>query len=272
MHQILKGKGLWNGDMLVFDSLPSTNKWAIENIASLAHGDVIRAVRQTAGHGRFDRKWFSPDDRCLTLSIIIKHPHFAGDMATILGQLSALAVRATLDKHGIAALVKWPNDVLANDRKIAGILTEGDSCAGWMVLGIGLNINSTSPDFAGLELMQPVTSMAIEKGRTFDIGQICSDLLAELGRTFDATEREGTHYLFDNWKAHDSMTGKRINVQTDGASIAGKYAGMDENGRIRLIDGLGKEHLFWSGDVSLNENAPEECPKDGPRSRGPSRA
>lgn len=242
--------------MLVFESLPSTNKWMLENIASLKHGDVIRAITQTAGYGRFGRKWFSPDDRCLTISIVIKQGPLAGDMAAILGQLSALAVRATLENHRIAALVKWPNDVLANGRKIAGILTEGDSPAGWMVLGIGLNVNSTSSDFAELDPMQPVTSMTIEQGRTFDVGQVCSDLLAELDRTFDAAERQGTDYLFDNWNCHDALTGKMITVRTAEGEFVGKYSGMDKDGRLRLVDQAGKEHLLWSGDVSIGGNIP----------------
>ena len=177
-------------------------------------------------------------------------------MAAILGQLSALAVRATLENHRIAALVKWPNDVLANGRKIAGILTEGDSPAGWMVLGIGLNVNSTSSDFAELDPMQPVTSMTIEQGRTFDVGQVCSDLLAELDRTFDAAERQGTDYLFDNWNCHDALTGKMITVRTAEGEFVGKYSGMDKDGRLRLVDQAGKEHLLWSGDVSIGGNIP----------------
>jgi BirA family biotin operon repressor/biotin-[acetyl-CoA-carboxylase] ligase len=252
MYRTLKREGLWNGDMLVFESLPSTNKWVIENIARLAHGDVIRAVRQTAGHGRFDRKWLSPEDRCLTISIILKQEPFAGGMATIVGQLSALSVRATLEKHRIAALVKWPNDVLVNGNKIAGILTEGDSLAGWMVLGIGLNVNSTSFDFAELDSIQPVTSMAMEHGSTFDIGQVCHDLVAELEKTFDTAKRKGRDYLFDNWKRHDAMTGKQISVQTVEGELAGKYTGMDNDGRLRIVDQADKEHLLWSGDVSIS--------------------
>jgi BirA family biotin operon repressor/biotin-[acetyl-CoA-carboxylase] ligase len=252
MQRILKDKGLWNGDILVFESLHSTNKWALENMASLAHGDVIRAIRQTAGHGRFDRKWLSPDDRCLTISIAIKREPFAGTMATILGQLSALAIRASLDKQQIAALVKWPNDVLVNGKKIAGILVEGDSLAGWMVLGIGLNINTTISDFSQLDPMQPVTSMAIERECAFDVGRVCVDLLAELERTFDATEKGGANHLFDNWKLHDALTGKQITVNTGTAPVKGTYAGMTEDGRIRVIDTFGEEHQFWSGDVSLN--------------------
>ena len=65
------GGGLWGGDLLRFQTLPSTNQWALDHGEDLRHGDVILAVRQTAGRGRFTRKWHSPGNRCLTFSFLI---------------------------------------------------------------------------------------------------------------------------------------------------------------------------------------------------------
>jgi BirA family transcriptional regulator, biotin operon repressor / biotin---[acetyl-CoA-carboxylase] ligase len=244
-------EGMWNGSLLIFDSLSSTNKWALENIASLNHGDVVAAARQTSGYGRFGRAWFSQDERSATLSAVIKPESECGPAAAMPGQLAALAVRSMLANHDIPALLKWPNDVLSNERKIAGILAERDSRSGALVVGIGLNVNLTADDFSRLDLMQPATSMAIERNVSFNVEAIRTELVAELQGAFDAAMTPGSTYLYDTWNHNDALTGRHISIQTAEESISGMYAGMDQSGQLRLVDDAGAEHLFWSGDVSL---------------------
>ena len=251
VHEEFENKGIWGGSLLRFNSLPSTNRWALENIASCGHGDVVWAVRQTAGRGRFQRKWFTPEDTCLTVSIIMK-PQEPGDYVTsLMGQTAALAVRSTLEKFAVEALLKWPNDVLAGDRKIAGILAERDPPTKALVLGIGLNVNLKSKDLSGASLMQPVTSMAMERKRTFRPARVCAQLLTELEMMLDLVARKGPGSLLDIWRRYDFLKEKRIEIRTHDGSAAGKYDGLDKDGRLRLIDDADMEHIFWSGDVSL---------------------
>ena len=298
--KIVENAGLWGGRLLIFDSLPSTNQWALDNIGRCRNGDVIRAITQIAGRGRFQREWLSPVNRCLTISVVIKtetmearrtsasadpprggkdsppylyhggralspkapspakpdrtrraSPTKDGARSSTITQTAALAIRSALEKYSINALVKWPNDVLVNGRKIAGILAETEPASGAVILGIGLNINLTAEDLAGVNLMQPATSMAMEKERLFDIEDVCVGLLLKLQETIDAA-RECATFLVDTWQHYDCLAEKRIQVETGQDIICGRYAGLDENGRLRLIDDSGMEHLFWSGDVSLN--------------------
>ena len=249
--KIVENAGLWGGRLLIFDSLPSTNQWALDNIGRCRNGDVIRAITQIAGRGRFQREWLSPVNRCLTISVVIMPDVHEDHVISTITQTAALAIRSALEKYSINALVKWPNDVLVNGRKIAGILAETEPASGAVILGIGLNINLTAEDLAGVNLMQPATSMAMEKERLFDIEDVCVGLLLKLQETIDAA-RECATFLVDTWQHYDCLAEKRIQVETGQDIICGRYAGLDENGRLRLIDDSGMEHLFWSGDVSLN--------------------
>ena len=246
--QIIEDEGLWDGRLVVFESLPSTNQWAMQNLDSCRHGDIVCATRQTAGKGRFSRSWMAPDDRGLTLSVVLM-PGEGQEVTPAVGQTAALAIRAILEAFGIDAVVKWPNDVLVGSRKIAGILMEGDSATGTVLLGIGLNVNVTEGDFETIELIQPATSMAIEKGQEFDISEVRRRLLAELKLALDAAEAEGPRAIMDNWKEYDCLMGKRIEVQTATNMISGIYTDLDEEGKLCLVDDTGKEHTLWSGDV-----------------------
>lgn len=249
--EIVENAGLWDGRLLTFESLPSTNQWALDNIGSCLHGDVIWAARQTAGRGRFLRKWLSPANRCLTVSVVIQPESPDDFMVKTIAQTGALAVRSTLEKYSIKAMVKWPNDVLVNGRKIAGILAESESQAGALILGIGLNVNLVPGDLSCAPLMQPATSMAIEKKRTFDMGDMCARLLSELETMIGLVARERESFLINTWQKHDFLMEKRVEVRTHEGTVSGKYAGLDKNGRLRLIDDAGQERLFWTGDVSI---------------------
>jgi len=237
--------------LLVFETLPSTNRWMLDNLDSLRHGDVVRAVSQTAGTGRFQRQWLSPGDRCLTVSVMLQPASLAPIVAAQLTRVASLAVTGLLEDRGIAPQVKWPNDVLVDGRKIAGILAEREQASRSFVLGVGLNVNMVPDDFAGAELLNPVTSMAIEKGSGFDVDDVCAGFIEKLAGTIDALSLEGPRYLRERWQLCDALAGKNVDVRTHDEIVSGRYAGLDPEGRLRLVTGDGEERLFWSGDASV---------------------
>ena len=139
-YTIIQKHGLWGANLYRFQSLDSTNTWSMRNLKSLKNGDVVWTMRQLSGKGRLSRPWLIAEDKGLALSLILdfnKHEkwiHF-------LGQIAAIAVRNILDEFGMKAELKWPNDVMVNNRKMAGILSEINSSMSKVVVGIGLNIN-----------------------------------------------------------------------------------------------------------------------------------
>jgi len=243
--------GLWNGRLLVFESLPSTNQWVLDNIGQCIHGDVVLARLQTKGRGRFGRTWHSVPGRSLTLSAALLPPPDAQPVTPSACRAAALAVADTLANHGIEAKVKWPNDVLVDGRKIAGILAEAEPAAGATALGIGLNVNTDDSDFEGLDLMHPATSMTAATGKTFDTLDICRALVERLQTALDGAQRDPA-WLINEWRPRDFLAGKRITVAAAAGAVTGRYSGLDSDGRLLLTDGDGTAHVLLSGDVSVD--------------------
>jgi BirA family biotin operon repressor/biotin-[acetyl-CoA-carboxylase] ligase len=235
----------------MFESLPSTNGWALGHADSLQHGDALCAIRQTAGHGRFERKWISPADRGLTVTILLRPPRRADWMAQRSGFAAALAVRGMLAAFGLPACVKWPNDVLVGGRKIAGVLAEREGPDGPVALGIGVNVNLTRTDFRGAKLLYPATSMRLEAGRKFVVADVCRGLLDGFDAWWLKMKQQGPQCLRRAWARHDFLRGRIVTVSGPAGSDTGRYAGMDEEGRLALRLAGGETRLFWSGDVSV---------------------
>jgi BirA family biotin operon repressor/biotin-[acetyl-CoA-carboxylase] ligase len=257
-----KRGGLWGADLYEFPSLPSTNTWAMQNLPALRHGDTVWTPHQTRGRGRFEREWLSPRDACLTISFVLDARDLPGEVASVLAQASALAVRAAVAECGAPCRVKWPNDVLSGHGKIAGILSEGDLAAGRIVLGIGLNVNFSQAALGRYALMQPATSLLIETGRRWDLQDVRKGLQAHLERTLALAEG-GFDALRADWDAHDALRGREVAVTTCAETIAGRYEGIDADGRLMLTGADGLERRFWSGDVSLRApNGPSPAPRE----------
>lgn len=240
-------QGLWGGRVYEFAILPSTNQWALAHGAQYSHGDVLWARQQASGHGRFDRPWLSHGESGLTFSVVLD-PDFFPAPAANLGQVTALALRQTLLAIGIHALVKWPNDVLVNDRKIAGILLESEPGSQKLILGIGVNVNQAAALLQDVD--QPATSTRIELNRVLPPGDVLACLLRQLQAHLDTYRNTGLESTLAQWRQCDALVGQWIEVHTpDCAAVRGLYAGLDADGRLMLTAANGQCHAFWSGDV-----------------------
>ncbi len=246
-------QGLWNADLLTFDSLPSTNAWALTNINELKHGDVVRAINQTAGRGRFNRIWTAPAGCNLNLSVVINQP-VNSIPVTMLLPATAIAIRDALKEFKIEAALKWPNDVMVSGKKIAGILAEIEPVTNHLIIGIGLNVNIDAQTIATMDFPQPPTSMRAEKDHVFDINSVCNDTLSCLEKTVNDLYKNGIPYISQRWQENDYLKEQTLSVKSEKEVITGKYMGMKKNGQLEIIDQAGENHLFWSGDVTLKEN------------------
>ncbi len=132
----------------IIEETESTNTYLKQNCATLPEWYTLRAHRQTAGRGRFSRVWISRPGEDLTFSTLVPISERLQEYLLNIPQISALAVRKSLKNEGLDVKIKWPNDILVENRKIAGILVEGVFQKGvkYIGVGIGLNVNSRSVD------------------------------------------------------------------------------------------------------------------------------
>ena len=203
------------------------------------HGALVTAAAQTAGHGRQGRAWVTPPGRALACSLVLRDP------PRLLPMLAALAVAEAadrLDAGGRAAAIKWPNDVLLDGRKVAGILAEGRPQEGWVVLGVGLNVAVEEED-----LPPELRGIATSLGRPpAELEAALTLLLARLEHWLAATPAQA----MDAYRARDALAGREISW----SGGHGTALGVADDGRlrVRLTDGETEEELLIdAGEVHL---------------------
>jgi BirA family transcriptional regulator, biotin operon repressor / biotin---[acetyl-CoA-carboxylase] ligase len=242
---VLRGRGLWGANLYRVDSVASTNHLVLTD-AQFRHGDVVQARSQTAGRGRFGRPWIDEPGTALLLSIRLD----SAPLPERICQAAALAIAGMLEQYGMPPAVKWPNDVILNGRKVAGILAECDGPQ-HLVLGIGLNLNTSADAFARAGLAATATSMALASGTRFEPDAVRDALLERLADTLARSADTLRSWIATEWPIRDLLDGARLVVSGPDGRLAGRYAGLDDSGRLRLVDDAGCAHVFWAGDVTL---------------------
>jgi len=227
-----EGQGLWDQNLLYFETLGSTNRWAMEHLDRLNAGDVVVAALQDRGKGRRGRQWMTPEGG-LAVSIVLHYPEEA-ETAPLLGQAAALGVALWLEKQGLEPGLKWPNDVLVNHKKIAGILSEARPAAGKAVIGIGLNVNVDENEALRWQPRWPATSLLIESKQVWVLEEVRRGLLLTIAEVLGRLEGEGFSALRDDWHRLDALKEMNLVVDTTEKRIEGQYEGMDELGRLLL--------------------------------------
>jgi BirA family biotin operon repressor/biotin-[acetyl-CoA-carboxylase] ligase len=209
----------------------------------------VVADEQTAGRGRRDRAWHSSPGDGLYLSILLRPP--ASSDIPLISLLAAVAVSETLLARGVAGVdIKWPNDVLVNERKLCGILAE--SMAGAedvrVILGIGVNLNHAAfPD----ELRETATSLRIETGRRVAVDEFRDALLERVAHWYDAWRRGRYAAITDRWQALSSYSrGCRVAITLDGEQLRGVTDGLAASGALRLIADNGELKTILAGEVA----------------------
>lgn len=233
-----------------YDVVASTNDLArAEAGRGAPEGLVVVAEEQTAGRGRMGRKWIVPRGTSLQLSILLRPP-----LPPIVGaravRLAALAVAHTLERQlGLAPTLKWPNDVLVNGKKCAGILME-TSVSGenldYIVLGIGVNVNYAMRDYP--ELAAYATTLQDMVGHEMDRAALESALLAELNRLY-ARLLQGDDFM-DEYRAGLRMLGQKIRVATAAGILEGIARDVSDDGALVLEHDNALVKLY-AGDVTI---------------------
>ena len=243
--------------ILRYESLPSTNTEVARLAAQGAEeGLAIVADEQTAGRGRLQRAWSSPKGAGLYFSILVR-PAIATERWPLITFVAALATGdALLEAGGFETDIKWPNDLLANERKICGILAEAIETPAGRAVVVGIGINLTDDAFPQ-EIASVATSVATQSGRPPEREAILSALLNALRRWYSLLqEPEGALKIVAAWSSRSSYTaGKLVQVTNGDETLRGVTRGIEDDGALRLetIQGI---QLIRAGDVTSVRPAP----------------
>lgn len=237
--------------VLRYESLPSTNT----EVARLAgegaeEGLAVVADEQTAGRGRLQRAWSSPKGAGLYFSILLR-PALALDRWPLITFIAALATGdALFEASQIETDIKWPNDLLANERKICGILAEAIETPTGRAVVLGIGINLTNEAFP-VDLIDVATSVANESGRAAEREAILAALLQALARWYSLLhEPDGAEKVVAAWSSRSSYaTGKLVQVTNGDEPLRGHTRGIENDGALRLETAQGIQ-LIRAGDVT----------------------
>lgn len=255
MHQaavqiLLADLGL--GEIKYFNSIGSTNDealaWANKGAPDLS---VVISDEQTMGRGRMDRPWFTPAGTALAFSLILRPTAAEKPFLSRLVGLAALSICEPLQKLGLNPQIKWPNDILLNNRKIAGVLIElawvGEDVK-CVVIGIGMNILKRAvPDTDILRF--PGTSLENALEREVAREEILRDVLAAF---LSMRPELSSDELMNKWGAALAFRGRQVRVEMGaGKTVVGRLEGILSDGSLRLRDDNNKSVTVQFGDVSL---------------------
>jgi BirA family biotin operon repressor/biotin-[acetyl-CoA-carboxylase] ligase len=235
-----------------FAELDSTNTRARELAESgAAEGEIVIAESQTQGRGRLGRRWESPPLSNLYLSIVLR-PGLPPKHAPQITLAAAVALVETVGSFlPRPPVIKWPNDILIDGKKLAGILTEAacdTECVQYVILGIGLNLNyraETMPE----TLRQRATSMADLAGENLSRETVLVRLIHDLDRCYGELEESGFAALRPRWETHFGLRGRRVRVELGDQTIIGRAQGIDHEGALIVDTDDEQRRSIIAGDV-----------------------
>jgi BirA family biotin operon repressor/biotin-[acetyl-CoA-carboxylase] ligase len=212
---------------------------------SLPEGAVAVTEHQTAGRGREGRHWDDVAGQSLLLSLLLRPPGGLGLPTQQLSLVAGLAVAEAIDAVAdTAARLKWPNDVLLDGRKVAGVLLE--STEGAVICGIGVNVAQNETALPGAARIPP-GSLRMVTGREHDRAALLVELLDRLQRRYDEWIDLGLALFLPELERRDALRGKAVSV----GGVAGTAAGISADGRLRVRADDGSETFAASGEVEL---------------------
>jgi BirA family biotin operon repressor/biotin-[acetyl-CoA-carboxylase] ligase len=209
--------------------------------SGLPEGAVAATDRQTSGRGRYGRPWEAPPGRAVLLSVML-HPPPERHLPELSLVAALAAAEAIEGATGLTAQVKWPNDVMLNRRKVAGILSELSE--GVVVVGVGINVNQTRDELP-LDAPTEPGSLRTLTGDTHDRAVLVGSLLFRLERIYDGWRHGGLADLYGEIGARDFLRGRRVTVDGE----PGTALQILRDGRLEVETDAGETRLVESGEV-----------------------
>ena len=240
----------------VFNQTTSTND-VVEKMAvdGVAEGVVVFAESQTKGRGRLGRMWHSPTGKGLWFSILLR-PTLHPPTAMQLTIAAATATRRAISRFTkTPAIIKWPNDIILNGKKVAGILNEISAEMDrikYAILGIGINVNQETEDLPD-ELRNVATSIKIQTGQTINRCELVASILAELDSEYNKIKEGKFNTIADEWMQFCETIGKQVTIRVGGRIIQGRAESVDADGCLLVRKTHGHLERIVGGDVILEK-------------------
>ena len=252
----LNGVRVIGRDIRVFQETTSTND-VIDKLArdKVPEGVAVFAEAQTRGRGRLGRKWISPSGKGLWFSVLLRpklHPLAATQLTVAAGAALARAIQLETQ---LTPEIKWPNDILIDGRKAAGILMEMGAELDriqFVTLGIGVDVNQQPVDFPP-ELRKIATSLRIESGRHLDRADLAARILIELDKDYASICRGKFSSVADEWQERCTTLGQNVTIQIGARRIEGRAESLDPDGALLLRTEHGHLERIIGGDVTLEK-------------------
>lgn len=234
------------------ETVDSTNTYAKSIAITEQEGTVITCENQTSGRGRLGRQWESKS-KGVCMSIILKPRINLADVSKIT-QVCAAAVSLSLEELGIDAEIKWPNDLMINNKKICGILTEMESSnseVNYVVAGIGINVNNSSSDFTDV-IKNTATSLKIETGKNFKRSLIAAKILNNFEILYyEFVKNNNFDESLDICRKKSNVIGKNINLIKNGNATSAKAVNIGKDGELIVQYESGEIDTVISGEISV---------------------
>jgi BirA family transcriptional regulator, biotin operon repressor / biotin---[acetyl-CoA-carboxylase] ligase len=230
-------RGRFGHPYLYEDTCSSTQELLTSD---LPEGALALCEEQVEGRGRLGRGWTAPPGTAILCSLLLRPPpeRVPAQISLVAGISVAEAVEAATD---LATQVKWPNDVMLNRRKVAGILAE--AADGLVVLGIGVNVNQERQELPA-DTKVPPSSLYVSDGLKRERAPLLAAILARLEPNYDAWAKTGLDAVYESLGSRDFLRGRRVSVDgTSGLGVA-----IDRSGRF-LVDVGGEERAVESGEI-----------------------
>ena len=241
-------------DTLTVDTITITDSTNERLLAALSTGDIhgraLLAEYQTAGRGRRGDRWISPPGSGLCVSLAWRFDQPPATFSA-LSLVVGMAIAASLRELGVRdAMLKWPNDILCDNGKLAGILIEmraeaGGPCS--TVIGIGINVQMSEESRALIN--QPVADFTHASGSPVSRNRLAAALLSALARTLPQFGRDGFAQFRAAWQRYDALAGHAVKLELPNRVVAGIARGVDEHGAL-LIEHNGRSERFVAGHLS----------------------
>ena len=247
----------WGTQVESFQTLDSTSRYLWQQALDGApHGAVVVAEQQLSGRGRRGRQWHSPAGKNLYFSLLLR-PSLELDQVPQFSLVTAAALWAVLSKECSGLKIKWPNDLLCQGRKLAGILAEmkpGADKAEFVIIGVGLNVNAKASDFPPA-LDGLVTSLSSECGHDFDLSELLDKVLQGLAAYEERFYLEGLQgAIRDLINDNFFLAEKDVVINSGDRKRECRAHSIDSSGRLLATTKDGQMIAFASGEAWLEKN------------------